>query len=145
MRIWNPKQHSTERNVRWTWQRAAEWKALPVYLSQPILPSLLLFVPWFYVLPAVVVIAVPWRFIRERFVSIDLAAAAWLFNFLKWPATAAAVADRVISGDYIAAGLAAFWPFAGVVVGGMCCGGGRGTASYQRKLLTKMGYKALDV
>ena len=43
---WNPGQHSDDDNLRWSWLRAVEWGRWPVFLSQPIGPVLLIWLPW---------------------------------------------------------------------------------------------------
>jgi hypothetical protein len=38
---------------RFLWLRAAEWKNWPSFISQPIVPVLFIWFPWFYVLGVV--------------------------------------------------------------------------------------------
>ena len=141
----NPKKHSTEDNVRWSWLRAAEWRALPVYLSQPILPILLVFFPWYYVVPAILAAGVAWTPFRQRLVNVKVSSISGLFiTILKWPATLAGTVMLTMQGEYLLAAVAVVWQVTGGLIGGIVCGGGPGIAIYQRLLLRKMGYKAVD-
>ena len=46
MLAWDSDEHTDGENVSWTWLRAIEWGSYPVFLSQPIIPILLIFFSW---------------------------------------------------------------------------------------------------
>jgi len=71
--------------VRLSWLRSVEWLSWPAFVSQPILPALYLFWPWYYVWAWLAVATLAWRFLRYRFVSYTLASTGCLFVRLKWP------------------------------------------------------------
>ena len=41
--LWKTAEHTEEENKRWCWLRACEWGQWPLFVSQPIIPPLLLF------------------------------------------------------------------------------------------------------
>lgn len=76
----------TEEEVtRLSWLRAVEWLAWPGFISQPIIPILYLFWPWYSVIAGVFLSNLAWLFVRYRFVSYRLATLGCLFVRLKWP------------------------------------------------------------
>jgi hypothetical protein len=77
--------YTPEQTMRLAWLRAAEWLSWPAFISQPLLPILYLFWPWYYVIAWVALANVMWRSVRYRFLSYTLAAAGCLFVRLKWP------------------------------------------------------------
>ena len=70
--MWRPEQHSDDENLRWALLRAIEWKHWPLFLSQPIVPVLLYFYPWPWVIGLVFVATFVWwlmvssQFTRKR-------------------------------------------------------------------------------
>jgi|SRR6516164_934128 hypothetical protein len=60
---WNPDEHSLEENLRWALLRAMEWLTWPNFISQPIVPILLYFYPWPWVIGSVVLISFAWRMV----------------------------------------------------------------------------------
>jgi hypothetical protein len=86
---WDPRLHSGEDNLRWSWLRAVEWGRWPIFLSQSLAPVLLTWWPWWEVILAVFLANCIWAvFVRNHFVSGGMAlvgvyvvAARWL----TWP------------------------------------------------------------
>jgi hypothetical protein len=96
---------------RWLHLRAIEWCAWPVFLSQPILPLLLIWFPTVSVLVAVVAAEFLWRFVRYSFISPRLASAGATFVvFLKWPCAIGAAIYLAVQHRYLVALLAILWP-----------------------------------
>ena len=58
--MWKPEEHTDEQNLRWAWLRAVEWREWPAYLSQPIIPILLYFYPWEWVIVSIAVSTFLW-------------------------------------------------------------------------------------
>lgn len=77
--------YKPEEIIRLSWLRAVEWLSWPAFVSQPVLPILYLFWPWYYVIAWVALADLMWRFVRYRFVSYTLATVGCLFVRLKWP------------------------------------------------------------
>lgn len=77
--------YKPEEIMRLSWLRAAEWLSWPAFISQPVLPVLYLFWPWYYVWAWVALANLTWRFVRYRFVNYTLATLGCLFVRLKWP------------------------------------------------------------
>ena len=77
--------YTPEQVLRLAWLRAAEWLSWPAFISQPLLPILYLFWPWYYVIAGVALADVMWRFVRYKFASYTMASVGCLFVRLKWP------------------------------------------------------------
>lgn len=77
--------YNPEEVLRVSLLRAAEWLSWPAFISQPILPVLYLFWPWYDVLALIALANLMWRFVRYRFVNYTLATVACLYVRLKWP------------------------------------------------------------
>jgi hypothetical protein len=107
----NLRQYSEPELQRWLHLRAIEWCAWPVFLSQPLVPLLLLIFSPFAVLLGVVIAEFIWRFIRYSFVSPRLVnVGATFVIFLKWPCAIAAAIYLLVEHRYGVAVLAILWP-----------------------------------
>ena len=115
--VWNPVEYSTEENTRWSLLRALEWIEWPLFLSQPVVPVLLYFYPWPWVLGAAVLISLMWRLlVVPSFISPELAGLGpWFVNLKYVTAPVMAVLLWRENEPWIAA-LALLWPFAGLFV-----------------------------
>jgi hypothetical protein len=99
---------------RWLHVRAIEWCAWPVFLSQPLVPIVIIFYSPAAVLVAVVIADILWRFVRYPLASPRLASLGANFVILlKWPCTIAATIYLCIHQRYGLAFLAVVWPFVG--------------------------------
>ena len=99
---------------QWLWLRAVEWNRWPAYVTQPIVPILLILFPWFYVLVALYVVGVLWCLVRYAFVSVGLAYAAPLFVMpLKWPAALGCGIYLLVDGRVVPGVIALAWPLLG--------------------------------
>ena len=104
---------------RWVWLRAAEWMNFPSFVSQPVVPVLLVFIPWLYVLAGVLLLDFIWVLLRYRYIHLRLAVyAAQFVIFTKWPAAIGSAAFLFLHHSPIAGVLAIAWPvgLSGVVV-----------------------------
>lgn len=116
--LWNPAEHSDQENLTWSYLRAIEWNAWPVFVSQPIIPILFLFWPWLIVIVSLVILNLIWAFlVRHNFVVPHLAYFAPLFVQLKWVTVPVAVVILMIRGNYILAAVSLFWPLLAGIVG----------------------------
>lgn len=96
---------------RWLWLRAIEWNALPAFLSQPLAPVLFMFYPRYWVVCAVLLLALAWTLFRYLFVSVALAECACLFVvWLKWPAAIGSGVYLLIHRQFVAGVIALAWP-----------------------------------
>jgi hypothetical protein len=104
-------QYSEPELQRWLHLRAIEWCAWPVFLSQPLVPLLLIVFPPLPVLLAVIAAEFLWRFVRYAFVSPRLVGAGATFViFLKWPCAIGAAIYLAVQHRYPVALLAIVWP-----------------------------------
>ena len=83
--LWNPLEHSDDENLRWCWLRAIEWGKWPLFIAQAIVPILYLFLPWWWIVIAVVILTWLWAFIRYKYINITLVDLGPLVVYLKWP------------------------------------------------------------
>lgn len=91
--------------------RAIEWTNWPVFLSQSVVPVLLIYYPWYWVIAAVACLEFAWSFVRYRYVSLRAAnSAALLVSYTKWPATIAAGIYLFIQHRYMIGVIAVWWP-----------------------------------
>ena len=103
---------------RLLWLRAIEWANWPVFLSQPIVPILFIFLWWPYALAFVFFIDIVWAFVRYSFVNMTLANLGAIFvAWPKWPLAIGSSIYLLIHGSYVAAVIALLWP---LVAGFMC-------------------------
>ena len=103
----------TEEEVarRWLFLRAAEWKNWPSFVSQPIVPILFIFCPWYYIFGGVLFLDILWAGLRYRYVNVSAAASAVSFvEYLKWPAGIGSAIYLFTHHSYLAGVLAILWP-----------------------------------
>ena len=107
-------EHTDDENVLWSWLRALEWVNWPLFISQPVVPVLLYFFPWPWVVGTVVMIWFLWRTSVVPFwLAPRLADAGPLFVLLKFltcPVMAYLLWQR---GQPIIAIVALTWPVIG--------------------------------
>lgn len=102
---------------RWIHLRAIEWSGWPTFISQPVLPVLLIFCPWHVVLVGLLCVDLVWQIIQHAFVSVQLSeiscvAVVWL----KWPAALGSSIYLFLHGRYGIGILALLWPLFGSFV-----------------------------
>jgi len=96
---------------RWIWLRAIEWETFPAFITQPLVPILFIFYPWYGVLLVVLGLCLAWCLIRYRCVSVSLATFACLFViYCKWPSAIGSSVYLFIHHQPFAAVVGLFWP-----------------------------------
>lgn len=108
--LWNPLEHSDDENLRWCWLRAIEWGKWPLFIAQAIVPILFLFLPWWWIVIAVVILTWLWAFIRYKYINITLADLGPLVVYLKWPISVGIGIYFLIKHNYFLAVISTFWP-----------------------------------
>ena len=74
--------------MQWALLRAMEWLTWPGFISQPLVPILLYFYPWPWVIGSVVLISFAWRMVVAPVIVFpQLATAAVWFVKLRWVAS----------------------------------------------------------
>jgi hypothetical protein len=112
--MWKPTQHSDDENLRWALLRAIEWKHFPLFLSQPVVPVLLYFYSWPWVIGSVVIVTFAWWFIvAAQFTPSTAVDVAVYFVYLRFVASPIMAYAIWQSGRPWIAGLALLWPFVG--------------------------------
>lgn len=95
---------------RWLMLRAMEWGNYPTFSSRAVVPVLLVFFPWYYVLGGLMAAEVLWCAVRYSFVSIALARAAVVLSLLAYPAAAICSGYLFWHGRWGVGALAFLWP-----------------------------------
>ena len=112
-RMWNPSAHSDEDNLRWSWLRAVEWAYWPSFISQPIVPILLKFLPWPIIVLGLVTLNILWaKFISHQYVNVSAAYFAPALIFLKWFVCPVMAYYFYSKGAVLTAAIALLWPLA---------------------------------
>jgi hypothetical protein len=93
------------------WLRATEWLNWPTFISQPVVPILFIFYPWYSVIGGIFLLDVLWAGIRYKYVSPGAARMAVPFvTFCKWPAAIGSGIYLLAHHTYFAGVLALAWP-----------------------------------
>lgn len=152
--MWKPAEHSDDDNSRWALLRAMEWINWPIFISQPLVPILLYFYPWPWVIGLVALITFVWRLIVVPVVASPTLAyiGPWvvMLRFAASPIMAFLIWQK---GDWWIAALALLWPFVGVMivlwilaipqslVSLTALGQATEIGAVQRRLMAALGYK----
>jgi len=112
--MWKPEQHSDDENLRWALLRAIEWKHWPLFISQPVVPVLLYFYPWPWVIGFLVIATFSWWFtVAPRFTPSNAVDLAVYFVYLRFVASPLMAYCIWQSGRLWIAVLALLWPVVG--------------------------------
>jgi hypothetical protein len=96
---------------RWLWLRAVEWKGWPTFVSQPVIPVLFIFYPWFWVLGGLFFLNVLWAGLRYRYINVAAVTnAVYFVSFCKWPTAIVSAAYLFLHRSYLAGSLTVAWP-----------------------------------
>jgi hypothetical protein len=102
---------------RWIHLRAIEWSGWATFISQPVLPVLLIFYPWHIVLIGLLCVDFAWQLVQHAFVSLTLSEISCLaVVWLKWPLALASSIYLFVHGRYGVGVLALLWPLLGSFV-----------------------------
>ena len=103
---------SEELRQRWCMMRAMEWGRWPIFVSQPIVPILFIFVPWWQVLVGLVIASWVWAIFRWAVILPRAAEFGAVLVQLRWPVSIVCGIYLAFQSRYGEAALATFWPFA---------------------------------
>jgi hypothetical protein len=142
MFIWNPHEHTNQENQQWSVLRAMEWEALPAFISQPIVPVLLIFFQWYFIIGAVLVASWLWAIVRHSFVSIVLSEIAYGFVKLRWLTVPCTSIYLFFNGSYFLGIVVLLWVALAAAIGFTVPGGK--SSVIQRMFLASMGYELDD-
>jgi hypothetical protein len=104
---------------RWLWLRAVEWAAFPAYVSQPLVPIMFIFFPWYRVIAIVVVLGILWSLIRYSFINVTISTIACLVVvWIKWPFAVGSAIYLFFHHQPVPALIALTWPLLSGFIGG---------------------------
>ncbi len=139
--LWSPSQHSFEVNAKWANLRAMEWIAFPAFVSQPLVPILLLKFRWYEIIIGLILAAFIWNPIKWYCVNIPLASASAIFVvFMKWPLTIGMGSFFLYKGMWLNAGMSFCWTLLVFAVMPLYAVGSRGIGAFELRFMQKMGY-----
>lgn len=95
---------------RWLTLRALEWANFPAFVSRPIVPVLVVFYPWYFVLGGVVAAEILWCALRYSFVSILLTRLAVFLSLLAYPVGIVSSGYLFWHARWAVGALAFLWP-----------------------------------
>lgn len=139
MITWNAAAQTDQENLAWSFLRALEWEAFPAFVSQPVVPILFIFEPWYLVIGAVFLLMVIWLPFRNSFVVPIVSELAVFFVKLKWISVPVAAIYLFYSGHYILAIASLLWTLIAAGLGFILPGGR--TNVIQKRLMNALGYE----
>ena len=120
--VWKASENTFQENARWSLLRAIEWGIWPAFLSIPLVPLLLLFVPLWHIIIIVGILTILWSFVKYKFVNVLLATLGCFWVQLKWVSIPVSIVLLSLRRHYVLACVALVWPFIssffGLVSGG---------------------------
>lgn len=69
---------------QWAMLRAIEWAEWPIFVAQPLVPLLLLWISWWKIVIGLWVVDLLWNTFNEKWVNVSLADFGCYFVKLKW-------------------------------------------------------------
>ncbi len=144
--LWSPSQHSFEVNAKWANLRAIEWIAFPAFVSQPLVPILLLKFRWYEIIIGLILAAFIWNPIKCRFVNIPLASASAIFvKVMKWPLTIGMGVFFLFKGMWLNATISFCWTLIVFGVVPFYASLSKGIGYYELRFMQKMGYEMPNI
>ena len=134
------KEYGPQEKQRWCLLRAIEWGIWPAFLSIPLVPLLLLFVPLWNIIVVVGILTIAWSFVKYKFVNVLLADLGCLWVQLKWISIPASIVLLLLRRHYLLACVALIWPFIASFFG--LLSGGTQIGRIEEAFMKKLGYKA---
>jgi hypothetical protein len=97
---------------RWLFLRAIEWNAFPSFATQPLVPIMFIFFPWYLVITIVLALNILWSAIRYSYINVAISKNAVYFaSFAKWPLTIGSAIYLFLNHQPIPALVALAWPW----------------------------------
>ncbi|MBZ5555342.1 MAG: tetratricopeptide repeat protein [Acidobacteriia bacterium] len=117
MFTWNSADHSSEENHLWLFARAIEWADWPLFALQSVAPFLLLVLPVYVVIVAIVCLNCLWWLIRYRTMSLLLVDLGVILIRIKWICCIGLSVYDLMRGWYATAVITALWPVLTFLIG----------------------------
>lgn len=101
-----------EEKAKWSLLRAIEWEKWPLFVSQPIIPVMFIYIDWVIVVSSLVIVSYIWHIICPSLVNLTLSEFGCRFVKLKWFVSIAVASYLTAIKHYELAALAGLWPIA---------------------------------
>lgn len=94
------------------WLRAIEWCSFPSFVSQPLVPILLIRFSILQIVLSIFILEFLWTFLKYSYVNFRLSQYACIFVLkTKWPISIICCIILIIREQYIESTVALLWPF----------------------------------
>lgn len=140
--MWKTAEHSDEENITWAYLRAIEWGNYPAFITQPIIPILLVFLDWKLVLGAFIGICLLWNFAwrYKRFLNAGILSYPVYFVMLRWIANPVSAYYLYTNGQSWLALMALLWSSVSSILANFPP---PMIGKIQRSILEEMGYEKI--
>ncbi|HUW52095.1 MAG TPA: hypothetical protein VMV99_01560 [Rhodanobacter sp.] len=105
-----------EAKAKWSLLRAIEWGIWPLFVSQPIIPVMLIYIDWVIVISSLFIISTIWQIICLNLVNLTLSEFGCRFVKLKWYVSISVAFYLIVLKHYELAALAGLWPLAVLIL-----------------------------
>ena len=115
--VWDASKYPVELNTQWAKLRAIEWIGWPLFVTQPLVPMMLYFYPWYWIVISLISITFLWRiFLAPNFVSVNIVAFGAMFTWFKFLSSPVICYLLWKRGDAALSLLALLWPLVGIII-----------------------------
>ncbi len=139
--IHGQNKYSDEENLKWCLLRGTEWGDWPLFITQPIVPILLLYFHWWNIIFTLVALTWMWALIRYKYVSVILARYGAYFVFSKWFVSVGIAIYFLTKEQYFLAVFSGFYPLILIVI--MFFVPPTKIGVLQNKFMYKLGYEKI--
>lgn len=123
--MWNFKDHNINENILWCKLRSIEWRGLPFFISQALIPILSVFFPFLYLFLISVFLSIIWTvfLIKTKYVNLQISTLfMYIVIYLKWPLCIAFAIYFSIRANYPYSLIICLWPYLAGMFGGQISG-----------------------
>jgi hypothetical protein len=138
---WDEKTSTIEENARWALLRALEWQHYILFVAQPIVPILFIFINYWVVIASVLVLS--WIFTiinRGKQVSLFFAKLGFIVH-IKWPVSIGVAIYFVVLHNYFLAVISAIYPLITILLTFLVPPAGKKVGVLQAMFMNKMEYE----
>jgi hypothetical protein len=108
--LFNQNNYSDEENFRWCLLRGTEWGDWPLFVTQPIVPFLLLYFQWWHIIFTMIALTWFWKLICYKYVNVLFASLGAFFVASKWFTSIGMGIYFLANGQYFLAIFCSLYP-----------------------------------
>lgn len=95
--------------------RLGEWANFPLYSTEMLVPPLMFFIRWYYILPVIYLLNVLWGFFSDKFLNLKIAHFVYIVNRFRWIVFVVCGVFYISKGMYVESLLSFIYPFITVI------------------------------